>query len=130
MSTIIRHRGPSMENGQQCQKEGWQVLSKLGRPVSYTRRCRRRSLSLRTLIWGRDSQHLECIPPQILLQLNVYSNRTNTCNPDCTLFPRLVFFSLRRVLARDVLTRHPYSINKKKGSQLYVFSHVFSFTFV
>jgi len=41
----------------------------------------------------------------------------NTCNPGCTLFPHLVF--LRRVLAKEVLTRHPYSINKKKGSPLY-----------
>jgi len=43
----------------------------------------------------------------------------NTCNPECTLFPHFGLFSLRRVLAKEVLTRHPYSINKKKGSLLY-----------
>ena len=83
---------PSMENGQQRQEEGWQILRQLGWPVPHTRRCRRRSLSPRTIIWGRDSQHLECIPPQVLLQLSVYCNRTNTCNRGCTLFPHLVFF--------------------------------------
>jgi len=66
MSTIIRNRGLSMENGQQCKKEGWQILRQLGRPIPYTWRRRRRSLSPWTLIWGRNTQHLECVPPQIL----------------------------------------------------------------
>jgi len=39
-------------------------------------------------------------------------------------FSSLGLFSLRRVLAKEVLTRHPYSINKKKGSQLYDFLYV------
>jgi len=36
MSKIVHKRKLSLENGQQCKKEGWQVLRQLGRPIPNT----------------------------------------------------------------------------------------------
>jgi len=69
MPAIIRQRRPTLENGQQREKEGWQILCQLGRSVSNTRGCRGWRLQTWTTNRRRNTKHMEHVPSQILLQL-------------------------------------------------------------
>ena len=105
MTTIIHRKRPSLENGQQREKEGWQILCQLGWPIPNTRGYRGWRLQTRTTNMRRNTKHKERVPSQILLQLeNLLYRILVTLG---VLFFLTWHFSLRRVLAKEFLTRHP-----------------------
>jgi len=85
MPVIIHHKRPSLENGQQREKEGWKILYQLGRPYR-----------IREDVWAGAYKLEQLTGKEIpntwnMSHLNFTSARIlivpNTCNPGCTLFP-------------------------------------------